>query len=146
MKITRKIVSEYPAHVIVTYTDDDGRSIVLDSSDLPANAVAELLSYGAGRFLSDRTSASDKASKMDDMQAVLDDLTNGITSKRSPGQSAQDKVEEATARLAAFNQLDANVKAAMEQMGMGKAFLEKNLSKAITAQKKAMEKASKPTS
>ena len=138
MKVSRKIISVEPIIVESTFTMDDGAQWTVSTADLSPEILAEVVAYGLGRILPDRTSSSDKSDKLSDMQDVWSALKEGSFSKRASGSSAAEKVEAAKAKLATFASLPSEMQAALEAMQMGRSFLEGELKKAEKALQKAL--------
>lgn len=138
MKVSRKIISTSPIIVESQFTMDDGQTWTVSTQDLSPEILAEIVAYGLGRILPDRTSSSDKADKLSDMQDVWAALKEGSFSKRASGSSAAEKVEAAKAKLATFASLPSEMQKALEAMQMGRSFLEGELKKAEKALQKAL--------
>ena len=138
MKVSRKIVSVEPIIVESTFTMDDGQTWTVSTADLSPEILAEVVAYGLGRILPDRTSSSDKSDKLSDMQDVWSALKEGSFSKRASGSSATEKLTAAQAKLAMFATLPSEMQTALEAMQMGKSFLEGEVKKAEKALQKAL--------
>ena len=138
MKVSRKIVSVSPIVVESQFVMDDGQTWTVSTKDLSPEILAEIVAYGLGRILPDRTSSSDKSDKLSDMQDVWASLKEGSFSKRASGSSAAEKVEAAKAKLATFASLPSEMQKALEAMQMGRSFLEGELRKAEKALQKAL--------
>ena len=139
MKTSRAIVDVNSLHITVTFEHENGEKLEVSTKELSQNMVAEILAYGLGRILPDRTSASDKGTKMEDMKAVWQDLKAGSFSRRASGSSAESKLNEAISRLEMFNNLPAELKASLEAAKMGKAFLEQAVQQATKAVARAQK-------
>lgn len=138
MKVSRKIISVSPIVVESTFTMDDGQTWTVSTQDLSPEILAEVVAYGLGRILPDRTSSSDKSDKLSDMQDVWSALKEGSFSKRASGSSAAEKLTAAQAKLAMFATLPSEMQTALEAMQMGKSFLEGEVKKAEKALQKAL--------